>query len=688
MRGLFKNLKPESELRIRIAYLTALFAMLVLLGASYFLMNVSVDRSQEDSEILQNISQQRMLSQRIVLLSERALHATSEQRMAEGLQLLDGSIASMERMHTLFARQVNAEQETDAAAERLHDIYFSSQGQLDFQIRSLITNAKQLSRLAPESPDIAEIYLGPMEEIAATQVLPAMDQVIDIYRQQAQSSIAAINNVHVLIIMLSLALLGVIWLFLFRPLANQVGKRTRELIVARDEMQYAAHHDGLTGLANREFAINLLHESTAAVTSGEACDIAIFQLDLDNFKKINDGYGHLYGDKLLETVGTRLEQFSNADQVACRMGGDEFIVVRTAKSDQIELEGIAADILAALDEPVNIFGVTSQIKSSIGIARCPKDADSAEDLLIAADLALYDAKNQGKGTYSSFTKRLGIHHEDTRSLEGDIDRALRDGEFRPVFQPQVCLATRQAVGMDVLIRWHHKNRGILLPDVFLSLAANSGRMPKLNQIIFDQAFSVAGNWFREGLDFGQLSLNVSSHELQRHGFVDSLTGLARTHGIPTGRLAAEINESVAINDKDETTFAVIEALRTHGIQVEIDDMGTGFASLVHSKCNIFDRVKIDRQFTTDIDRNERGRIVVESIINLATRFDLRVVAKGMERQAEIDTLHALGCTEFQGNAIAAAMPSDVAREWLIASQRSEPDHNHVPTVSRHAGQSR
>lgn len=685
MMAFINTLKPESELRIRVAYLTALFAMLILLGASYFLMNISVVRSQEDSEILQKISQQRMLSQRIVLLSERALHFVDRQRQAEGLQMLDESIASMERMHALFARQVNADQRTDAAATQLHDIYFSSQGQLDFQIRSLITNAKQLSRLAPDSPDIAAIYLGPMEEIAATQVLPAMDQVIDIYRQQAQSSIAAINNVHVLIILLSLALLGVIWLFLFRPLANQIGKRTRELIVARDEMQYAAQHDGLTGLANRDFAIDLLHDATAAVSNGDTPNIAIFQLDLDNFKKINDGYGHLYGDKLLETVGTRLQQFSDEEQSVCRMGGDEFIVVRTAKSDQKELEAIAEDILAVLDEPVKIFGVTLKIKSSIGIARCPRDADSTEDLLIAADLALYDAKNQGKGTYASFTKRLGIDHQDTRTLEGDIDRALDAGEFRPVFQPQVCLATNRAVGMDVLVRWHHKDRGILMPELFMSLAANTGRMPKLHQVVFDQAFTTAGQWFREGLDFGQLSLNVSIYELQRHGFVEQLTALSNRHGVPAGRLAVEINESVAVNDRDETTIAVVKALRAHGIQVEIDDLGTGFASLVHSNESIFDRVKIDRQFITDIDSNERGRAVVESMVKLATRFDLRVVAKGMERQAEIDILYKLGCTEFQGNAIATAMPADIAKQWMIANQRSLSAHSDISPESGQAG---
>ncbi len=672
MRSLFRNLGPQSEFKIRIAYLTALSAMLVLLGASYFLMNVSVERGQDDSEILQNISEQRMLSQRIVLLGERALHATSRQHRIESLAMLENAIETMERMHTQFARQVNAARDDDAALQRLYDIYFSSPDQLDYRIRSLITNARQLGRLAPDSPDTAAIYLGPMEEIAASQVLPAMDQVIGIYRQQARSSIAAISNVHILIIGLSLALLAVIWLLLFRPLANQIERRTRELIAARDEMQYAAEHDGLTGLANREFAIKLLHDATTPVDTGEVLNIAVFHLDLDNFKKINDGYGHLYGDKLLEAVGARLDRFSNDDQVACRMGGDEFIIIRTAESTQDELEAIAEDILAVLDRPIDILGVTSQIKSSIGIARYPRDAESAEDLLIAADLALYDAKNQGKGTYAWFTKRLGIYHQDTRTLEGDIDRGLRDGEFRPVFQPQISVATRRVVGVDVRIRWHHRDRGVLKPELFLALAANSGRMPKLNQIIFAQAFETAGNWYREGLDFGLLSLTVSSHELQRHGFIEGLTGTARNHGVPASHLAAEIADTLAIEAQDESAFAAINTMRALGIQVEIDDFPTGFASLVQSGANVFDRVKIDRQFISDIDRNERSRVVVEAMIHLANRFDLRVIAKGMQRRAEIDALHRLGCTEFQGNAIAPAMPAEIAQQWLVANQSFAP----------------
>jgi diguanylate cyclase (GGDEF)-like protein len=667
--GPFRKLRSDSEFRIRLAYLTALFAMLILLGASYFLMNVSVDQGQSDSAVLQDISEQRMLSQRIVLLSQHVLEARDAEHRIENQQMLDDAIDAMETRHTLFSRQVSDSRNMDEESEQLHDIYFSSPAQLDYRIRSLITNAKQFSKLVVESPDIAAIYLGPMEEIASSQALPAMDKVIQIYRQEARSSIAAINQVHVFIIILSLALLGAIWLLLFRPLADQVGKRTRELVVARDEMRYAALHDGLTGLANRDFAISRLQKAIQDSPGAVTKELAILQLDLDNFKRINDGYGHLYGDKLLETVGTRLAEIADEHKIACRMGGDEFLVIVTDTTGSDQLGTIAEAILAALDEPIKIAGVTTRVKSSIGVARYPADGDSAEDLLIAADLALYAAKDRGKGTYSFFTAKLGRLLKDTRSLEIDVDRALHEGEFRPAFQPQICLATRRVVGMEARVRWHHKDRGVLLPEAFLSLIENSGRMPKLSQIVLSQALEAAGEWVREGLDFGRLSINVSNHELHRHGFADGLINLARVNQVPCDSIGVEVLESVAINENDANTISSIEVLRGNGVQVVIGNFGTGIASLANLNRNLFDRVKIDPQFVANIDRNERGRSIIESMVHLANTLDLGIVADGVERHEEIDALYAVGCTEFQGIAIASAMPAEVARQWLLANQQ-------------------
>ncbi|MEX3008446.1 putative bifunctional diguanylate cyclase/phosphodiesterase [Hoeflea sp. TYP-13] len=670
MNGIFSGLRKDPEKRIRVAYRLALFAMVALLGTSYFALNSAMDRGRLYAVKFKDINNERMLSQRIVLLSQHALHMEDLPHRNKVLKLVDNTLIELERIHTQLTRQINDQREKNKASRRVHAVFFSWPAHLDYQIRSLITNARQFTKFAAESPDIAAIYLGPMEEIAASKVLPAMDEVTDIYRQQTRNSISLFEHIHLAILILSLILLGVIGQLLFRPLAKQIGQRTRDLVAARDEMQYAATHDGLTGLANRDYAIDALQEEVRRQRDNSDVSMAILLLDLDDFKNVNDNFGHLSGDKLLRSVADRLKSVLGGDGVACRMGGDEFLVIIKKEAALGTLSTVASKILERLNSPVLLAGVSTQVRTSIGIARFPTDGDDAEDLLAAADLSLYAAKKSGKGTFRFFNEDLQKQLNDAKVFERDIDRAITEGQFKPVFQPQISTETGAITGVEVLTRWHHPERGVLLPAEFLGAAANLGRMPDITRLVLDQAFGAAAEWQSNGIDFGRIGVNFSAHDLMWNGFFRSIAQTAGQHGLSCDRISVEVVESVAIDSDNEQSAQALYELRQLGIQIEVDDFGTGFASLSHLNRDLFDRVKIDRQFVSGIDDCERIRIIVDSIIRLASALNIKVIAEGVESQEEIDTLIQLGCSEFQGNAIAPPMPADVARDWLAAYNRN------------------
>ena len=670
MSAFFSGLRKDPEKRVRIAYRLALLTMAVLLGSSYFALKTALERGRFYAVTFNDINNERVLSQRIVLLSQNTLAATDPVKRQLALSRLEEAVGRLKSIHAELAVLVNENRNRNESAEQVHEIFFGWPNQLDNQIRSLISDAENLQRLAIISPQEASVYLAPMEEVASSQVLPALDEISETYQLQTTDSISRFERIHVTILILSLCLLCLVGMFLFRPLAKQIGQRNRELLAARDEMRQAANHDSLTGLANRDFAIAEIQNVTALQKDGQPVELALLLLDLDDFKIINDSFGHLNGDELLQAAAERMKLVVGNRGMACRMGGDEFLLLISDVGTQSELAALATRVLRRLNRSGPLSEVVNQASASMGIARFPGDGSTAEELLAAADVALYTAKRSGKGTFRFFNEDLQKQLNDYRALEKDIDRAIAEQQFCPVFQPQVDISTGRVTGVEVLVRWHHPERGILRPAEFLSAAAGFGRMPDITRLVLDQAFHTAAEWQKSGIAFGRVGINFSSHDLLWTGIFRSIAQSAVEHGLTYDRISVEVVESVAIDSDNEQSALALYELRRLGIQIEVDDFGTGFASLSHLNRDLFDRVKIDRQFVTGIDDCERERIIVDSIIRLASALNIKVIAEGVETQNEIDTLVELGCQEFQGNAIAPPMPAEVARAWLLTHQRS------------------
>ncbi|MEM6462155.1 MAG: EAL domain-containing protein [Pseudomonadota bacterium] len=670
MNAIVSGLRKDPERRIRVAYRLALLVMAILLSGSYFALNAEVERGSSYAVAYRDINKERLLAQRTVLLSQRALGDEDPAERGNTLDALNASIAELKQRHESVLEQAAELQGKTAVPQRVYDTLFAWPSQLDYYIRSLIQNTEQLAQLAESSPKEAADYLGRIEAVAASSVLPALDDLADVYRGQTVAAISRFERIHLTILVTSLCLLALGGLFLFRPLARQIGESNRELIAARDEMRFAATHDSLTGLANRDFALDLIQERTAAGSEQSSHKTAIFLLDLDDFKAINDSFGHLQGDKLLRLVASRLNTAIGGSGVACRMGGDEFLIVVTDPNAMADLSTVAGKVLTRLNGTVQISGVPTKLQASIGIARFPSDGIDTEELLAAADVALYAAKAAEKGTFRFFTEELRKKLDDSRSLEQEIDRAIVEGQFRPVFQPQLNLATGHITGVEVLVRWHHPKRGVLRPAEFLAAAASFGRMPDITRLVIDQAFDAAAEWQSKGIEFGRIGVNFSTYDLMWNGFFRSIAQAADEYGLAYDRVSVEVVESVAIESDGAQSALALYELRRLGMHIEVDDFGTGFASLSHLNRDLFDRVKIDRQFVSGIDSCDRIRIIVDSIIRLSSALNIKVIAEGVETADEIEALMELGCNEFQGNAIAPPMPADVVRDWLATYQRT------------------
>lgn len=449
----------------------------------------------------------------------------------------------------------------------------------------------------------------------------------------------------------------------FRPLSRIIGKYADDLLEARNSMAYVAAHDGLTGLHNRAFLLEHFRSMiNGAKRRGER--LAVLQVDLDGFKQINDSLGHAVGDYVLVETADRIRQSCRASDICVRLGGDEFVVLLGAVSNPSDINMVATRIIERINQPIEYQGVTIKAGASAGIAVFPVDATTPEDLLVHADLALYDAKKRGRGGLAFFSADLRKELEHRKQLEADLRQAIDTEAFLVHFQPQVSLGDGRVAGIEALMRWDHPLRGMVPPASFLPVAEKTGVMVDIGRIVIRKAVTQAAEWHGEGLDFGRLAVNVSGPELRQPDFDRFLFDLLEETGLPPERLSLEIVESVILDDEKLGIGARLRRMRAAGVHVELDDFGTGYASLSHVNPNEIDRLKIDRRFVQNIDGNSDNTKIVKAITELARGLGISIIAEGAETQEELNHLVEIGCEHVQGYSIAYPMPAGAARDWL------------------------
>ena len=419
---------------------------------------------------------------------------------------------------------------------------------------------------------------------------------------------------------------------------------------AEARVRTLAYRDSMTGLPNR-ISFNMELESSVGRETRRPNDLAVMIIDLDEFKEINDQYGHGAGDTLLKAMGRRISnQLTDTDTVA-RLGGDEFAVLLRDRITAEEVAEVANRILAALSEPMSMGRRMVKCGGSIGVVNVPPGASSPARILTFADRALYSAKSDGRGCIRFYDADLHKQQIETRNIERALHKAIENDEFVLHFQPKVSASTRAVVGREALIRWNRPTVGLVSPDEFIPLAEQSMLICDIGRWTIYAACNAASRW--SGGE--SVSVNLSARQLLDPEIVLHVETALQQSGLEPGRFELEITETAIINNTQLATSILLD-LKALGIKISLDDFGTGYSSMSYIQEFPFDRIKIDRSFVMSMNANVKSRAIVEAIIHLAHSLNIAVVAEGVETEDQAEALALLSCEELQGFLIAAPAP--------------------------------
>jgi diguanylate cyclase (GGDEF)-like protein len=410
---------------------------------------------------------------------------------------------------------------------------------------------------------------------------------------------------------------------------------------AQDRIAHMARHDALTDLPNRVLLRERLEHELKRVKRGEC--LAVLCLDLDHFKSVNDTLGHPIGDELLKRVADRLRACTREPDTVVRMGGDEFAIIMTDMQDPSNAAVLSRRIQESISKPYQIDGHQIVSTISIGISMAPVDGLDPDILLKNADMALYGAKTDGRGTYRFFEQEMDARMQERRKLEMDLRKALANKEFELYYQPLVTLKGSEITGLEALLRWNHPKRGMISPADFIPIAEETGLIIPIGEWVLMTACREIANWPAPI----KVAVNVSPAQLKHRHFIRSVTSALEASGAPANRLQLEITETVLM----QNTFANLQslhALRELGVQIALDDFGTGYSSLSYLRTFPFDKIKIDRSFIHDLYKGAEPLAIVHAVTGLANNLKITSTAEGVETAEQLETLHSIGCVEMQG----------------------------------------
>jgi diguanylate cyclase (GGDEF)-like protein len=432
---------------------------------------------------------------------------------------------------------------------------------------------------------------------------------------------------------------------------------------AEAKISYMAMHDGLTDLPNRHLFGEQVEDNLAPLGCGQK--IAVLCLDLDGFKDVNDTFGHPFGDKLLKQVAVRLRNCVRESDSVARLGGDEFAILQVDLTERAETESLAARIVDVISAAFDLDGHQLLIGVSIGIAVAPTDASDAVQLLKAADLALYRAKADGRGTYRFFEPAMDQRMQARRALELDLRKALANNEFVLHYQPLVNLQTEQISGFEALIRWNHPERGMIPPADFIPFAEETALIVPIGEWVLRTACEEASKWPSDV----RIAVNLSAVQFKTPNLYESVANALSRSNLAARRLELEITESVLLLNQ-ASTLETLRQLRALGMRIAMDDFGTGHSSLNYLRCFPFDKIKIDCSFIHDLPTKKDSRAIIRAVAHLASSLGMEATAEGIETQGELDYVKRAGCTEGQGYFFGKAQPAkDVYSLLAVAGKR-------------------
>ena len=443
-------------------------------------------------------------------------------------------------------------------------------------------------------------------------------------------------------------------------------KKTAEkkLIEQKDVLYHQAHHDALTALPNRVLFKERLKEGIERARA-EKHKLALFFIDLDQFKQINDSLGHYVGDRVLKVTAERLKAKIRKGDTLARLGGDEFVIILDSYKKIDELSRLAEEILKVLAQPIHVSGQVLYTSCSIGISLYPKDNIHPDNLLKFADAAMYKAKDEGRNNFQFYRSEMTESAFERVIMKADLRQAFENNEFRIYYQPQIDLENESIIGLEALVRWEHPNMGLIPPEKFLELAEENGILVEIDRWMMKTAMKQVKRWNRKGFMPGKLSLNLTLTNLRRDDYITTLKTCLEKHNFDPANLELEITESEVMKEFGEVIIK-LRSISHMNIDIAIDDFGTGHSSLSYLKKLPVKKLKIDKSFVDDIPYDEEDVAIIKTIISLAENLDLMVVAEGVEEKIQKDFLFENGCRYIQGHYFSLPLsPLEFEKKYFI-----------------------
>jgi len=431
--------------------------------------------------------------------------------------------------------------------------------------------------------------------------------------------------------------------------------------VAEQRIAHMAHHDALTGLPNRVLLRDRIQQAIARAHRNQA-QLAVLFIDLDRFKNINDSLGHQLGDRLLQSVASRILACVREGDTVSRVGGDEFVIVIPEIESSADASAVASKILEVLGAAFHLHGNDLHVAASIGISLYPADGGDAETLMRNADTAMYHAKDSGRGNAQYFTQHMNVAAQQRLTLENALRRALEAREFELHYQPLFDLRDRSVTGFEALLRWNRPGAGQVAPGEFITVAEESGLIVPMGEWVLREALRQAHAWQAEGRAL-HMSVNVSANQLSRPSFVERLRRLLQETGVDPGTIELEVTEGVIVAGAGEAREA-IDQIAALGVGIAIDDFGTGYSGLAYLKRLPIDTVKIDQSFVRDLTVDPDDAAIVTAIVAMARSLGVDVIAEGVETEEQVAELKRLGCNRAQGYLLARPMNAAAASRLL------------------------
>lgn len=433
------------------------------------------------------------------------------------------------------------------------------------------------------------------------------------------------------------------------------------------QMQQLAYYDVLTGLPNRTLFFDRLKQSLIRAKRNKN-SLALLFIDLDNFKELNDNYGHAEGDLLLQEVARRLKDSIRASDTLARLGGDEFTVVLSDFHDPdlltVETSKVTKKILEILSKPFDLEQISYRVSASIGVSIYPQDGEVISELIKHADSAMYQAKNAGKNTVQFFSQKMFEAQHMRSALKSELHEALDNNEFRLYYQPQINLQNGKLVGFEALIRWFHPDRGTLVPGMFIPIAEDIGLINKIGEWVLRETLKQLRIWHDQGNPELKISVNISVKQILNEQLPVIIKKLLEEFHLAPEYLELEVTETAMLMISVETS-KTLSSLKQLGIHISLDDFGTGYSSLVHIKHFPIDCLKIDRSFVEDIFYSIQDKSIVLASLSLANSLGIATVAEGVEKEDQLEFLKSNGCTHAQGYLISEPLSAEMAESFIL-----------------------